>query len=110
MSAKMTTAQKNSAVKDYAMSALSEVLANVGAVQFGDYKYAIPVTVDGEERWAKLDLTAGNNKDTKTTKAFNPYTEAEVWRADKAEKAEIAEAKAKAKAEKIAKDKAKREG
>ena len=106
----MNTAQKNTAVKDSAIAVIINALEGAGAVQFGDYKYAIPVTVAGEDRWAKLDLTAGNNKDTKTTKAFDPYAEAEIWKSDKAEKAEIAEAKAKAKAEKIAKDKAKREG
>lgn len=95
--ANLTTAQKNELVKSIAMSLIT---LPEGTIQFGDFSQSIPVTVDGEQRFAKLVITAGSNKDTKTTKAFDPEQAREVWLSDKSFKVHQAEEKAKAKAEK----------
>ena len=66
---------------------------------FGDYEIAVPVTVDGEERWAKISVVCGQLKDTKTSKAFDPFVAADEWQAEKEIKRIEAETKAKAKAD-----------
>lgn len=98
--ANMTTAQKNAAIKSNAVGA---IVLPENAIQVGDYTYAIPVTVDGELRYAEITVTAKNNKDTKTTVAYDPEDKRAEWLADKDEKAKEAERKAAEKAEKLAK-------
>lgn len=98
--ANMTAAQKNAAIKSNAVGA---VTLPENAIQVGDYTYAIPVTVDGEMRYAEVAFTAKNNKDTKTTLAYDPEAKRDEWLADKDEKAKEAERKAAEKAEKLAK-------
>lgn len=95
--ANLTTAQKNELVKSAAMSAIT---MPEGTVQFGDFSFAIPVTVDGEQRYAKMVFTSASNKDTKTAPAFNPEQAREDWLSDKSFKAHQTEEKAKVKAEK----------
>lgn len=96
----MTTAQKNEMVKNQAMAAIA---LPEGAIQIGDYSYAIPVEVAGEPRYAKFVLTACNNKDTKTTDAFDPEVVRQEWLDDKAFKAKKAEQAAADKAARAAK-------
>ena len=101
--ATMTTAEKNLSIKNSVLDELKETPVFENAVQIGDFEFAIPVVVDGEERYCSISLTAKSNKDTKTTSAFNAedahneYLDAVAVRAAKAEE------KAKAKAEKLAK-------
>jgi ligand-binding sensor protein len=75
--------------------------------QFADFSIAVPVEVNGNEYWAKVVVTCGQIKDTKTTVAFNPFDVAEEWKADKEYKKQLAESKAKAKADKLARSKSK---
>ena len=68
-----------------------------GTVQFGNYDYAIPVIVEGVTYYAKVSVSCGRWKDTKTTAAFDPEVARAVWLTDLAEKAMAADAKAAAK-------------
>ena len=90
--ANMTAAQKNTAIKENAVAA---TVLPEGAIQVGDFSYAIPTTVDGELRYAVATFTAKNNKATKTADAFDPEAARAEWLADK-------EIKGKAVAEKAA--------
>ena len=96
----MTSIEKNTAIKATVLEAVKNGSALNDAIQVGDFSFAIPVTVDGEDRYAVLDLTAKNNKDTKTTSAFNASDANAAWLAAKAESAAKAAQK---KAEKDAK-------
>jgi len=75
--------------------------------QFADFSIAVPVEVEGKEYWAKVTVVCGQIKDTKTSPAFDPFAVAEEWKADKEYKAQLAESKAKAKADKLARSKSK---
>ena len=90
--ANMTAAQKNTAIKENAVAA---TVLPEGAIQVGDYAYAIPTTVDGELRYAVATFTAKNNKATKTAEAFDPQAVRAAWLENKEFKAkEAAEKKA----------------
>ena len=97
--ANMTTAQKNTAIKEnaVAMTVLPE-----GTIQVGDYAFAIPTEVDGELRYAVATFTAKNNKATKTADAFDPEQARANWLAEKELKAQIAAEKAAEKERKAA--------
>ena len=92
MATKLTVAQKNEMVKN---QAISELNFPESTIQYGSYAFAIPVVVDGEDRYAKIEITAGNNKDTKTTSAFDPAYLRDLWledvtnRSTKAEQAKL---------------------
>lgn len=105
--AKMTAAQKNATIKENAVAATT---LPDGAIQIGDYSYAVPTTVDGELRYAVMTYTAKNNKPTATAEAFDPEAVRSVWLAEKelkeqavAEKAAEKERKAAARASKKSK-------
>lgn len=92
MANKITKAQVLKSTKDniVADETFIAMLENLGAVQVGDYDYAIPTMVGDLERWAKVSITA---KDTITDDegekvAYTPEIEIERWEFDKADKAE----------------------
>lgn len=93
-------------VKADAFDAVKDLFGDKGE-QFADFSLAVPVEVEGKEYWAKISVVCGQIKDTKTSPAFDPFAVAEEWQADKEYKAQLAESKAKAKADKLAKSKAK---
>ena len=101
---KMTDIQRM--VKENAFNRIKECFADDGE-QYGDFEIAVPVEVDGVEHWAKITVVCGQLKDTKTSPAFDPFVARDEWEADKAYKALLAESKAKAKADKIARSKKK---
>ena len=101
--ATMTAAQKNEKIKELALNSMH--LGN--AIEFGSFAYAIPVEVDGEVRYAKVTITAASNKDTKTTKAFDPEAAREAYLVEKSEKEENA-AKAAAERERKKAEKSKK--
>lgn len=74
-------------------------------IQYGNSDYALPVVdPNGETRYVKISLSVANNKDTKTTKAFDPEVARQVWLDTMAEKeAEKARVKAEREAKKAAK-------
>ena len=75
--------------------------------QFADYSIAVPVELNGNEYWAKVVITCGQIKDTASSVAFNPFDVAKDWLEDKETKRKLAETKAKAKADKLARSKSK---
>lgn len=75
--------------------------------QFADFSIAVPVEVEGNEYWAKVSVVCGQIKDTKSSPAFDPFAVAEEWKLDKEVKTKLAKEKEKAKAEKVARSKAK---
>jgi hypothetical protein len=88
------------AVKSAVFEQIQTLFAENGE-QFGDFDMAVPVEVEGIERWAKISVVCGQLKDTKTSKAFDPFVAREAWESDKAYKQALAESKAKAKADKL---------
>lgn len=95
----MKVAEVQKAVKEAVFSQVMELFAECGE-QFGDFDVAVPVEVEGKEYWAKVSVVCGQLKDSKVSKAFDPFVAKEAWEADKAYKAALAESKAKAKADK----------
>ena len=105
----LKVAEIQAQVKETVFEQIKALFAESGE-QFGDFDIAVPVTVDGAERWAKVSVVCGQLKDTKTSKAFDPFVARENWESDKAYKQALAESKAKAKADKLkAKNKGKDE-
>lgn len=103
MAVKMTKAQVLKVSKD--MVAETEefkgMLEKFEAIQVGDYDYALPVMVNGVERYAKISITA---KDTITNDegekvAYDPFIEVDRWDFDKKDKAERAAERERKKAE-----------
>ena len=90
-------------VKDTGLATITQ--SDFDYVQFADHSIAIPVMVEGKECWAKISIVCGQLKDTKTSKAFDPYVALEDWEIDKEYKAKVKAEKEKAKADKISKSK-----
>jgi hypothetical protein len=66
-------------------------------------------TVDGQEVWTEVTVKSKAWKDTKVSKAFDPFVAAEEWEAEKRIKADAKAVKDAEKAAKVAKAKAKKE-
>ena len=90
----MNTPEKNAFIKTVAISALS--LAERGT-QIGPATYVLPVNVEGVTRYAKVTVSACNDKDTKTTKGFVLAEAVNAFEIAEAEKTATAKAKAVAK-------------
>lgn len=97
-------------VKDAGLAAILEGANKVDYVQYNDYEIAIPVMVEGVERWAKVSIKCGQLKDVckpgndrPLSCAFDPFVAREEWEIDKEYKAKLKAEKEKAKAEKLAK-------
>lgn len=125
---KMTKAEVLAKAKEMALAPFAEILEEIGAEIVKDYVFAVPVEVNGAERWVEFTLTA---KDMMTDEngdkvPYDPFIVQATYQAEKeikaAEKAERerkhadavkkaeekrAQAKAKAQAKKSAMEKAK---
>lgn len=98
----MTKMEKDMMVKNLAFQMVEAGLRDAGEI--GNYTYALCVgEVDGETRYAKVTITALNNKATKTTAAFDYDERVAAWTEEKIRKAREAEEKAAEKAAKQAK-------
>ena len=86
------------------MLTFPEITENAGRNGF-----AIPVEVEGEEIFVKIDLTAKQWYDTERTKAYDPFTEQAEWESTLAEREKTKIERERKKAEKLARQKAKRE-
>ena len=105
MAMKMADIQKK--VKSVAFEDIKSLFSDKGE-QYGDFEIAVPVEIEGEgEFWAKVSVVCGQIKDSKSSKAFDPFVAKAEWEEEKAYKAKVAEEKAKAKADKIARSKSK---
>lgn len=90
--------------KRIVLDMLRETLESHNSERYGsDYNQAIPVTVDGQEIWVKVDITCAQYIDTKVSKAFDPFVKRTEYDEELAIKTREKEAKAKAKAEKASK-------
>lgn len=89
----MKNPEIKSTMKSSVLESLRPVLDSLGAVLYGDdFHIAIPVNVEGV-KYVKLDLTAANWYDTKTSKAFDPAVLREEFLTEQAIKAKAAEEK-----------------
>lgn len=76
-------------VKDTGLATILNGANEVDFVQYGDHEIAIPVMVEGVERWAKVTIVCGQLKNSKTAKAFDPFVAQEDWELDKEYKAKL---------------------
>ena len=87
------------------IAAIMPALTENEAVQFADGSFAILQEIDGQEVWTEVTVKSKAWKDTKVTKAFDPFVVAEEWEVEKKIKAENKAAKEAEKAAKVAKAK-----
>ena len=105
----MNANEIKSTARQMTIEAIMPVLVDNEAVKFADGSFAILQTVDGQEVWTEVTVKSKAWKDTKVSKAFDPYEAAQEWEAEKRIKADAKAAKDAEKAAKVAKAKAKRE-
>lgn len=89
------------------IAAIMPSLMENEAVKFADASFAILQVVDGQEVWTEVSVKSKAYKDTKVSKAFDPYEVAQEWEADRKIKADVKAAKEAEKAAKVAKAKEK---
>lgn len=90
---KMNETTIRNTAKQMTIEALIEILEANEAVKFADGSFAILQNVDvGEDEpmevWTEVTVKSKQWKDTKRSKAFDPYVAAEDWEAEKLFKAE----------------------
>lgn len=105
----MNANEIKSTARQMTIEAIMPVLVDNEAVKFADGSFAILQTVDGQEVWTEVTVKSKAWKDTKVSKAFDPYEVAQEWEAEKRIKADAKAAKDAEKAAKVAKAKAKKE-
>jgi hypothetical protein len=105
----MNANEIKSTARQMTISAIMPSLMENDAVKFADGSFAILQTVDGQEVWTEVTVKSKAWKDTKVSKAFDPFVAAEEWEAEKRIKADAKAVKDAEKAAKVAKAKAKKE-
>lgn len=101
----MNANEIKSTARQMTISAIMPSLMDNDAVKFADGSFAILQTVDGQEVWTEVTVKSKAWKDTKVSKAFDPFVAAEEWEAEKRIKADAKAAKDAEKAAKVAKAK-----
>lgn len=84
------------------IAAIMPSLQENDAVKFADGSFAILQTVDGQEVWTEVSVKSKAYKDTKVSKAFDPYEAAQEWETERQVKADNKAAKEAEKAAKLA--------
>lgn len=97
----MNSREKDTMVKTLAVEAIADALDVADSTKIDDFVYVVPVSVEGEDRFAKITVTSCLAKDTKTNKAFNLEDAIQKY----ADKVKNREAAAEAAAKKAAKAK-----
>lgn len=105
----MNANEIKSTARQMTIAAIMPSLMENEAVKFADGSFAILQTVDGQEVWTEVTVKSKAWKDTKVSKAFDPFVAAEEWEAEKRIKADAKAVKDAEKAAKVAKAKAKKE-
>ena len=105
----MNANEIKSTARQMTISAIMPSLMENEAVKFADGSFAILQTVDGQEVWTEVTVKSKAWKDTKVSKAFDPFEAAQEWEAEKRIKADAKAVKDAEKAAKVAKAKAKKE-
>ena len=90
------------------IAAIMPSLMENEAVKFADGSFAILQVVEGQEVWTEVSVKSKAYKDTKVSKAFDPYEKAEEWEAERKIKADNKAAKEAEHAAKVAKAKEKK--
>lgn len=90
----MNAAEMKNIARNNTIGLLSDILAAVNAVQFGDASFAILQNVDGQDIWTEISVKTKAYKATKVSPAFDPERAAKQWQAEKEEKALAKEQKA----------------
>ena len=103
MATSMKVSEIQASVKANAVEFLGLEHEKNGVVQYGANSFAIPVTLDGKEYYAKVEITCASWKDTKTSPAFDPIDARNDYLDLLDERAKAREIKARAKAKKLAK-------
>lgn len=101
----MNANEIKSTARQMTISAIMPSLMENDAVKFADGSFAILQTVDGQEVWTEVTVKSKAWKDTKVSKAFDPFVAAEEWEAEKRIKADAKAVKDAEKAAKVAKAK-----
>lgn len=101
----MNANEIKSTARQMTISAIMPSLMENDAVKFADGSFAILQTVDGQEVWTEVTVKSKAWKDTKVSKAFDPFVAAEEWEAEKRIKADAKATKDAEKAAKVAKAK-----
>lgn len=104
----MNANEIKSTARQMTVAAIMPALQENDAVKFADASFAILQTVDGQEVWTEVTVKSKAYKDTKVSKAFDPFEAAQAWEAEKKIKADNKAAKEAEKAAKIAKVKEKK--
>ena len=103
----MNANEMKSTARQMTIAAIMPSLMENDAVKFADGSFAILQTVDGQEIWTEVSVKSKAFKDTKVSKAFDPFEKAQEWEAERQIKAENKAAKEAEKAAKVAKAKEK---
>ena len=105
----MNMNEMKATARQMTIAAIMPSLMENDAVKFADGSFAILQTVDGQEVWTEVTVKSKAWKDTKVSKAFDPFEAAQEWEAEKKIKADNKAAKEAEKAAKVAKAKKKEE-
>lgn len=105
----MNSNELKATARQMTIEAIMPALMDNEAVKFADASFAILQEVEGVEIWTEITVKTKAYKDTKVSKAFNPYAVAEKWEAERRIKDENKAIKAAEKAAKVAKAKKKEE-
>ena len=104
----MNMNEMKATARQMTIAAIMPALMENEAVKFADGSFAILQNVDGQEIWTEVSVKSKAWKDTKVSKAFDPYEAAEEWEAERKVKADNKAAKEAEKAAKVAKAKEKK--
>ena len=105
----MNANETKATARQMTIAAIMPSLMENDAVKFADASFAILQEVEGQEVWCEVTVKSKAYKDTKVSKAFDPYEAAQEWEAERRIKDEAKATKAAEKAAKVAKAKAKKE-
>lgn len=101
----MNANEMKNIARDATAALFTDVFAANNAIQFADGSWAIRQEVDNQEIWTAVTIQSKAYKPTTRFDAFNPYTAAELWIAEKEEKAKEKKRKEEEKKAKIEKSK-----
>ena len=103
----MNANEMKSTARQMTIAAIMPSLMENDAVKFADGSFAILQTVDGQEIWTEVSVKSKAFKDTKVSKAFDPFEKAQEWEAERKIKADAKAVRDAEKAAKVAKAKEK---
>lgn len=103
----MNMNEMKATARQMTIAAIMPSLMENEAVKFADGSFAILQEVDGQEIWTEVSVKSKAFKDTKVSKAFDPFEKAEEWETERKIKTAAKAAKDAEKAAKVAKAKEK---